>query len=142
MVSWLRLPIMREQARGDGTDVRGHRRAWTAAVVRDGSGGLWRGEVGGLTDNAAIAAVGLAFAIGFFETSQELLRARMQAFTLMRATMIRAVLVPALGVAVAIANPAGIFLIASSALAYLAAALTFTRDAWRGTAIASTARGS
>src|SRR5262245_5444443 len=23
MVSWLRLPIMREQARGDGTDVRG-----------------------------------------------------------------------------------------------------------------------
>ena len=34
MVSWLRLPIMREQTRGDGNGRAGHRRAGTAAVVR------------------------------------------------------------------------------------------------------------
>lgn len=92
-------------------------------------------DLAGLDSHAAIAAVGLALAIGFFETSQELLRARLQAFTLMRATMIRAVLVPVAGVTVAMADPAGVLLIVSSALAYLAAALTFTREAWRGTTI-------
>jgi O-antigen/teichoic acid export membrane protein len=135
MVTWLRLPIMREQARGDGTDVRGIVVPGLLLSCATAPVAYGAAKLAGLTDNAAIAAVGLALAIGFFETSQELLRARLQAFTLMRATMIRAVLVPALGVFVAIADPAGVLLITSSALAYLTAALTFTRDAWRGTAI-------
>jgi O-antigen/teichoic acid export membrane protein len=135
MVSWLRLPIMREQARGDGTDVRGI--VVPGLLLSCGTAPVAYGaaKLAGLADHAAVAAVGLAFAIGFFEISQELLRARLEAFTLMRATMIRAVLVPALGVAVAMAEPAGVLLIASSAFAYLVAALTFTRDAWRGTTI-------
>ena len=135
MVTWLRLPIMREQARGDGTDVRGIVVPGLLLSCATAPVAYGAAKLAGLADNAAIAAVGLALAVGFFETSQELLRARLQAFTLMRATMIRAVLVPVLGVAVAMADPAGVLLITSSALAYLTAALTFTRDAWRGTAI-------
>jgi len=50
----------------------------------------------GLENDAALAALGLALAVGFFETTQELLRARLQAFTVMKATMVRATLVPAL----------------------------------------------
>ena len=133
MVSWLRLPIMREQARGDGTDVRGIVVPGLLLSCATAPVAYGAAKLAGLADHAAVAAVGLAFAIGFFEISQELLRARLEAFTLMRATMIRAVLVPALGVGVAMAEPAGVLLIASSAFAYLVAALTFTRDAWRGT---------
>lgn len=135
MVSWLRLPIMREQARGDGTDVRGVVVPGLLLSCATAPVAYVAADLAGLDSHAAIAAVGLAFAIGFFETSQELLRARLQAFTLMRATMIRAVLVPVAGVAVAVADPAGVLLIVSSALAYLAAALAFTREAWRGTSI-------
>jgi O-antigen/teichoic acid export membrane protein len=135
MVTWLRLPIMREQARGDGTDVRGIVVPGLLLSCATGPVAYGAAKLAGLTDNAAIAAVGLALAIGVFETSQELLRARLQAFTVMRATMIRAVLVPALGVAFAMADRTGVLLIMSSTLAHLVAALAVTRDAWRGAAI-------
>ncbi len=135
MISWLRLPIMREQARGDGTDVRGIivpgllLSCLSAPVAYIGA------PLVGLTSFPASAAAGLALAIGFFETGQELLRARLQAFTLMKATIARAVLVSALGVAFTVVGHSGVLLLTSSALAYLAAALAFTRDAWSGTII-------
>ncbi len=130
--SWLRLPIMREQARGDGTDVRG--------IILPGlflSGGLApfgyvAARCAGLPFDAALAAVGLAVAVGLFETSQELLRARLQAFSIMKATALRAVLLPVLGIAFAMAARTGALLLASSALAYLGAALVFMRKAWSG----------
>jgi O-antigen/teichoic acid export membrane protein len=135
MCSWLRLPILREQARGDGTDVRG--------IVVPGlllSGLLapfayGAARLAGLANGPAMAAIALAVAIGLFETSQELLRARLAAFTVMKATAVRAVLVPALGIGFAMAGPTGIALLLSSALAYLLAALAFSRAVWRGTAI-------
>jgi O-antigen/teichoic acid export membrane protein len=133
LTSWLRLPILREQARGDGTDVRGIVLPGflLSCLIAPVAGVAAR--LADLDDAAAFAAVGLALAIGFFETTQELLRARLQVFTVMKATMVRAVLVPALGVAFTTAGSTGVLLLVSSALAYLLAALAFTRDAWSGT---------
>jgi O-antigen/teichoic acid export membrane protein len=135
LTSWLRLPIMREQARGDGTDVRGIVVPGLLLSCLMAPVAYLSARLVGLENGAAVAAVGLALAVGFFETSQELLRARLQAFTVMKLTMIRAVLVPALGVAFAMAGHTGVLLITSSAFAYLLATLAFTRAAWLGTAI-------
>ena len=67
MSNWLRLPIMREQARGDGTDIRG--------ILLPGL--LLSGLLAPLTylvavlagfgSASALAATGLALAVGFFE---------------------------------------------------------------------------
>src|ERR1700722_14367567 len=86
MISWLRLPIMREQARGDGTDIRGillpglmlsfllaplaYVVAFLAVIAR----------------GPALGAAGLALAVGFFEVGQDLMRARLKAYTVMKAT--------------------------------------------------------
>ena len=94
-----------------------------------------RAPLVGLSSLPASAAAGLALAIGFFETGQELLRARLQAFTVMKATIVRAVLVSAFGVAFTVVGHSGVLLLTSSALAYLLAAFAFTRDAWTGTVI-------
>jgi O-antigen/teichoic acid export membrane protein len=135
LCNWLRLPIMREQARGDGTDVRGIILPGLLLSCLLAPFAYAAARLAGLGDGPAVAATALAFAIGLFETSQELLRARLQAFTIMKATALRAVLLPALGVAFAMAGPTGILLLTSSALAYLLAALAFTRKAWSGTLI-------
>lgn len=135
LTTWLRLPIMRQQARGDGTDIRG--------IVVPGLllSCFWipvvygAGLMAGLPSDAALAAAGLALAIGLFETSQELLRARLQAVTIMKATIVRAVLVTVLGVATLTVGRAGILLLISSALGYLAAVIAFSREAWTGTVI-------
>src|SRR5271169_5083092 len=74
MTSWLRLPIMRDQARGDGTDVRGILvpglvlSCLLVPIAYIGS------PLVGLTGLPASAAAALALAIGFFATGQELLR--------------------------------------------------------------------
>jgi O-antigen/teichoic acid export membrane protein len=132
MTTWLRLPIMREQARGDGTDIRGIivpgllMSCLLAPVTYLGA------VLIGLDSGPALAAAGLAVAISFFDTGQELLRARLRAFTVMKAVIVRAVLVSALGIAVSMVNQSGVFLMVSSALAYLLAAWAFTRDVWGG----------
>src|SRR6202163_4290443 len=83
MTTWLRLPIMREQARGDGTDVRGIVVPGLLLSCLMAPVAYLSARLVGLENGAAVAAVGLALAVGFFETSQELLRARLQAFTVM-----------------------------------------------------------
>jgi O-antigen/teichoic acid export membrane protein len=135
LMSWLRLPIMREQARGDGTDVRGIILPGFFLSCLISPAAYIAARMAGLENDTALAALGLALAVGFFETTQELLRARLQAFTVMKATMVRATLVPALGIAFTTVGTTGILLLVSSALAYLVAALAFTRDTWSGTVL-------
>jgi O-antigen/teichoic acid export membrane protein len=79
-----------------------------------------------------LAAAGLAVAISFFDTGQELLRARLRAFTVMKAVIVRAVMVSVLGIAVSLLSQSGVFLMVSSTLAYLLAAWAFSRDVWGG----------
>jgi O-antigen/teichoic acid export membrane protein len=135
MSNWLRLPIMREQARGDGTDIRGillpglmlscllAPLAYVVAVLA------------GIGSGPALAAAGLALAVGFFEIGQDLMRVRLKAFTVMKATVVRAVLVSVFGITVSIAGHTGVLLLLSSAIAYLLAALTFAPGVWAGTVI-------
>src|SRR5882757_5135779 len=78
LTSWLRLPIMREQARGDGTDVRGIVLPGLLISCLLTPLAFAAARLVGLGNDAALAAVGLALAVGFFETTQELLRARLQ----------------------------------------------------------------
>jgi O-antigen/teichoic acid export membrane protein len=135
MTTWLRLPIMREQARGDGTDIRGIVVPGLLVSCLSAPVSYLGAVLIGLDSGPALAAAGLAVAISFFDTGQELLRARLRAFTVMKATIVRAVMVSVLGVAVAMVSQSGVFLLVSSALAYLVAAWAFTREVWGGAAV-------
>jgi O-antigen/teichoic acid export membrane protein len=131
--SWLRLPIMREQARDDGSDIRGHVLSGVAVSCILAPIAYCFARPVGLAPAAAIAAVCFALCQSYFEILQELLRARLQAFTIMKATLARAALIPSLGVGFAMFGGSGVLLLVSSTLAYLAAALAFSRRVWRGT---------
>ena len=131
--SWMRLPILREQARADETDIRGIIAPGVLASALLAPLGYMAARPAGLTGGEAIAAIALAIALVLFETGQEILRARLRAFTVLKAIALRALLLPALGTAFAMIQPSGILLLASSALAYLFAAFAFTAPVWRGT---------
>jgi O-antigen/teichoic acid export membrane protein len=73
--------------------------------------------------------------LGFYETTLELLRARFEAFTVMRVTALRAVAIVIFGVILAFMFRSGVALLVSSALAYLLVAFVFTGRTWRGTKV-------
>src|ERR1700724_3722726 len=135
LVGWFRNLILSRHARDDGTDVRGlvitgYFICCLSAPIAYGLGRLL-----GLTPSAALAAVVLSVAIGLFELSQDLVRARLMALSAMKATLVRAASLLCLGVVVALLSPTGFLLLLSSALAYLLAVLVQSRIAWRGTAL-------
>ncbi len=135
LVGWFRNLILSGHARDDGTDVRGlvisgYLVCCLAAPIAYGLGRLV-----GLGASPALAAVVLAVAIGLFELTQDLLRARLRALTVMKATLVRAAAVLCLGVVVAFLSPSGVLLLASSSMAYLLAVLVQSRAAWRGTVV-------
>jgi O-antigen/teichoic acid export membrane protein len=135
LVGWFRNLILSGHARNDGTDVRGvvisgYLICCLAAPIAYGLG-----RVVGLDPSAALAAVVLSVAIGLFELTQDLIRARLMALTVMKATLVRAASVLCLGVVVAFFSPTGFLLLLSSALAYLLAVVVQSRVAWRGTVV-------
>jgi O-antigen/teichoic acid export membrane protein len=136
LAGWFRNLILNGHARNDGTDVRGqvisgYLICCLAAPIAYGLGRLV-----GLDASAALAAVVLAVAIGLYELTQDLVRARLMALTVMKATLVRAASVLGLGVVIALVSPAGFLLLLSSALAYVIAVLVQSRAAWRGTVVA------
>lgn len=133
LVGWFRNLILSGHARNDGTDVRGivisgYLIGCLSAPIAYGVGRLV-----GLDPGEALAAVALAVAIGLFELTQDLVRARMLALSVMKATLTRALAVLVLGAVVALFSTSGVLLLLSSALAYLIAVLVQSRTAWRGT---------
>ncbi len=136
LAGWFRNLILNGHARNDGTDVRGvvisgYLICCLAAPIAYGLGRLV-----GLDASAALAAVVLSVAIGLYELTQDLVRARLMALTVMKATLVRAASVLGLGVVIAFLSPAGFLLLLSSALAYVIAVLVQSRAAWRGTVVA------
>jgi O-antigen/teichoic acid export membrane protein len=136
LAGWFRNLILNGHARNDGTDVRGlvisgYLICCLAAPIAYGLG-----RMVGLDASAALAAVVLAVAIGLYELTQDLVRARLMALTVMKATLVRAASVLGLGVVIALVSPAGFLLLLSSALAYVLAVLVQSRAAWRGTVVA------
>ena len=133
LVGWFRNLILSGHARDDGTDVRGLVISGylICCLIAPAAYGL--GRLVGLDAMAAAAAVVLSIAIGLFDLTQDLVRARLMAVTVMKATLVRAVAALCLGVAVAFLGRTGVLLLASSALAYGLAVLVQSRAAWRGT---------
>ena len=133
LAGWFRNLILSGHARDDGTDVRGLVISGYLIACLAAPAAYGLGRLVGLDTTAAFAAVALAVAIGLFEVTQDLVRARLMAFTVMKATLVRAGAALCLGVAVATLGRTGILLLASSTLAYLLAVLVQSRAAWRGT---------
>jgi len=133
LIGWFRNLILSGHARNDGTDVRGLVISGYLICCLTAPAAYGLGRLAGLDATAALAAVVLSIAIGLFELTQDLVRARLMAITVMKATLVRAVSALCLGVAVALLGRTGALLLASSALAYLLAILVQSRAAWRGT---------
>ena len=136
LVGWFRNMVLSGHARNDGTDIRGLVLAgyllWCLTVPLAYGAGL----AIGLDGAAALAAIALAAAVGLFELTQDLLRARLEAAVVMKGTLVRAFAALALGVTIAIAHPSGLGLLMTAALAAVVAMLGQARRAWRGTRIA------
>jgi O-antigen/teichoic acid export membrane protein len=132
LAGWFRNIIMSGHARNDGTDVRGLVISGYLACCLAAPAAYGLGRLVGLDGFATAAAIGLAIAIGLFELTQDLVRARLLAITAMRATLVRAAATLALGIIVAFISPTGIFLLLSATAACLLAAAAQAR-AWRGT---------
>jgi O-antigen/teichoic acid export membrane protein len=135
LVGWFRNLALSGHARNDGTDVRGlvlagYLLCCLAAPVAYGTGLSI-----GLDGTAALAAIVLAMAVGLFELSQDLLRARLESVAVLMATLVRAIAVLGLGAAVALLHPTGLALLMAAALAAVVAMLVQARQAWGGTTI-------
>jgi O-antigen/teichoic acid export membrane protein len=133
LAGWFRNLILSGHARDDGTDVRGLVISGYLISCMAAPAAYGLGRLVGLDATMALAAVALAVAIGLFELTQDLVRARLMAFTVMKATLVRAGCALCLGVAAALLGRTGLLLLASSTLAYLLAILVQSRAAWRGT---------
>jgi O-antigen/teichoic acid export membrane protein len=140
-VGWFRNLILSGHARGDATDVRGLVISGYLICCLAAPIAYVLGRLVGLDASAALAAVVLSVAIGLFELTQDLVRARLMALTVMKAMLVRAASLLCLGVVVALLRPTGMLLLLSSALAYLLAVLVQSRAAWRGTVVKFDASG-
>ncbi|MBG0810507.1 oligosaccharide flippase family protein [Methylosinus sp. H3A] len=130
LASALKLAILREQAKGDGADIRGAILAAMALFAPMAPLFFMAARLTGLSTPVAAASVLLAFAVTLYETSQESLRAAQRPLDYLRGTVYRALLVSALGVGVALASASGAALLASSSAALVVATALFWRAAW------------
>ena len=126
----LKFLILREQSRGDGTDVRqtilgALMLCWLGAPL-----GYCAARFANLQPAVAASAVMLGLALVLFDTSQEMLRAQLNATAYMRGTMARAILVSVLGIGCTLFGSGGAVLLASSSIAYFLSTLSFWRRAW------------
>jgi O-antigen/teichoic acid export membrane protein len=135
LAGWFRNLILSKHARNDGSDVRGLVISGYLVCCLAAPAAYGLGRLVGLDAVAAAAAVVLAVAVGLFELTQDLIRARLQAMMVMKATLVRAASALGLGIAVAIMAPTGFFLLISSAAACLLAVLVQAPAAWRGTIV-------
>src|SRR5882757_6693176 len=131
-IGWFRNMILSEHAKNDGTEVRGLVLSGYFVACLSAPLAYGLGRLVGLDGWAAAAAVALAIAVGLFELTQDLVRARLLAMTAMKATLVRSTSVLCLGVVFTLIDRTGFLLLASSALAYLLATWVQAR-AWRGT---------
>jgi len=136
LYTWLKQAILREEAKGDGTDIRGTillgfaASALTFPIVYGVAAFVLKMDTA-----ATLAATGMTMAVGFFELGQELARARLNAKQFMVATILRAVLVSIFGVVITALGGGGVALLLSAAAAFLVGAGLSLRNVWRGAAV-------
>jgi O-antigen/teichoic acid export membrane protein len=135
LISWLRLPILRENARGDGSDVRGTVLVGLMLSFVAAPLAYPIALLSGLAKDTAAAATAVAVMMGGFEVGLEILRAQLRALTFAGATVVRAVAVSVLGISVGLFANHGTLLLCSTASAFGVSALLFISPVWRGTSI-------
>jgi O-antigen/teichoic acid export membrane protein len=135
LVGWFRNLILSGHARNDGTDVRGVVASGYVICCLTSPIAYGLARLLGLDATAALAAVALSIAIGLFDLTQDLFRARLMAISVMKGTLVRAICVLCLGIAAAFVSRSGFLLLLSSSLACLLAVLIQSRTAWRGTRV-------
>jgi O-antigen/teichoic acid export membrane protein len=133
LAGWFRNLVLSGHARNDGTDVRGLVASGFLLSCLTAPIAYGLGVLTGLHAAAAVAAIALSIAVAFFDLTQDLIRARLRAFAVMRGTLVRSMGVLGLGVLVALVSPTGLVLLLSSTAACLIAILVQSRTAWRGT---------
>jgi O-antigen/teichoic acid export membrane protein len=134
LVGWFRNVIL-GHARDDGADVRGLVATGFSIACLSAPLAYVLARLVGIDETAALATVALAVALGLFDITQDLIRARLKAVSVMRGTLARAGLGLGLGVAAARVDPTGYLLLASATSACLLAVLIQSRTAWRGTTL-------
>src|SRR6202021_95882 len=87
LAGWFRNLILSGHARNDGTDVRGLVLSGYLICCLAAPMAYGLGRLVGLDAWAALAAVVLSVSIGLFELTQDLVRARLLATTVMKATL-------------------------------------------------------
>lgn len=133
LFTWVRLSVLRFESEGEATDIR------LTALVAYGVSVATLPLALGLTVWAlavpldkALAAILLAAALGLFELGQEILRARLDSTSYMRATVVRAFAAIGISFALVQAGWGGLGLVAGVAGAYVIGALAFSPAIWRG----------
>ncbi|MBV9970577.1 MAG: polysaccharide biosynthesis C-terminal domain-containing protein, partial [Xanthobacteraceae bacterium] len=135
LTSWLRLPILRENARGDGSDVRGTVLIGLVLSCIAAPVAYPIALLAGLTKNAAAAATAVAVMMASFEIGLEVLRAQQRALTFAGSTLARAIAVSVSGISVGLFASHGTLLLCSTALAFGLSTLLFAMPVWRGTSM-------
>jgi O-antigen/teichoic acid export membrane protein len=129
---WFRNLILSNHAQENGTDIRGVvlRGYVLCCLTAPAAYGL--GRLVGLDAGPTAAAVLLAIAVGLFELTQDLARARLRALTALKGTLARAISALGLGVIVAFVAPEGSFLLSSAAIACFVAVIVQWSTTWHG----------
>jgi O-antigen/teichoic acid export membrane protein len=133
LAGWFRNLVLSGHARNDGTEVRGVVASGFALVCLSTPLAFALGRLIGLDTTAALVAVALSIAIGLFDLTQDLIRARLMAFSVMRGTLVRSICVLGLGAIAALVSPTGLQLLLAATAACVLAILIQSRAAWRGT---------
>jgi O-antigen/teichoic acid export membrane protein len=136
LAGWFRNLILNGHSRDDGTDVRGLVASGfiLSCLTVPACYGLAR--LIGLDATAALAAVALSVAIGLYDLTQDLIRARLMAFRVMQGTLVRSISALGLGLLGAFVSPSGLLLLLAATTACVVAILVQSPTAWRGTTVA------
>ncbi len=143
VAGWFRNLILSGHAKDDGTDVRGLVHVGISDLLPRRAGRLRLGPPGRPGRLGGIGRGGrLRSRSRLFELTQDLVRARLKAFTVMKATLVRAACgaVPRRGRCRSTVQRASCCCFRPR-LAYLLAVLVQSRTAWRGTVIKPDASG-
>jgi O-antigen/teichoic acid export membrane protein len=135
LAGWFRNLVLSGHARNDGTEVRGVIASGFAIVCLTTPLAYGLARLIGLDATAAFAAVALSIAIGLLDLTQDLIRARLRAFAVMRGTLVRSTSVLCFGAIAALVSPTGLQLLLAATGACLLAILIQSRTAWRGTVL-------
>lgn len=133
LFSWVRVSALRFQSEGGAVDVRKTvLAAYLIAVLASPIALAIATVLSKAPWERTLAATGFALSLGLFELGQELLRARLQSFNYMMASVTRACLTFALGLAAAWWGGGGLGLLIMASLSYFVTSLLFAAKIWRG----------